>query len=1113
MPNNDAHDYPYWSVGDPEQMKTQAVCTRALKRQSLALLVFAVLLFGVPSSQAAKPGPATPQLVSVSPSYGAPGTSVELLGSGFGAKRTGSLVSFGGVDATVYSSWSDTRIVAEVPVGAARGDAVVTVDRVASTGLPFVPWGPPTLSSLTPSRASAGQTMTLSGSGFGTVQSDSVVSVSGLPATVTSWSDTSISILVPDVGSGAVTVDRGGLISNAIVFERAYGPAIASLSASSGLIGSTITINGTGFEAVQGSGQVTFGGAPATITSWSDTAITAVVPSSGPVVVTQNGVASNAVSFDAFLAPQVSSISPSRAVAGTVVTIDGVDFGSAQGSGGVSFGAVSGNVVTWTDTRIEVTVPDVADCSVTVIQNGQTSNAVPFQRIYAPTITSLSPSSAPVGSTVIISGSGFEAAQGSGQVTFGGTPATINSWSDTEISVVAPSAGTVVVSQNGLSSNAVAFGVTAYPQLVSVAPSSGRAGDVVALTGSNFGTVQGSGTVTFSGIEAVVLTWSDTEVVVEVPDAGSGPVIVSQDGLASNAVSFTRNYESQITHLSVSSGAVGSTIDVLGAGFGDVQGLGTVTFDGVPATVVTWSDTLVSVVVPGSGPVVVNQYGSSSNSVAFTAFNTPVVDALSGTTGAYDSEVVITGSSFEATQGTGFVTFAGVDAEIVSWSDSSITAKVPNAPEGPVVVTQHDLASNGIQFQPFGLPVVASLSRTAGQVGDSITVAGAYFGTDPGSVTLGGVALPIVSWTDTSIQVSIPSGSASGDIVVHAAKGDSNAVAFKVFIAPQVVGVEAADPATPLSDGDTFMITGTNFENTQGTGWVTWAGVRSQVVSWSDTAIVAIVPDGAPAGYIGVWQNGVCSNGTWRQFSPNIDTISTSVAVVGDSVTITGSDFGAAQTTRSRVAINGVSAEIVSWSDTSIVFRVPEITQAGYVGVYRDGIGSNGKYLIPAPRLTSLSAMTLQPGQQLTIYGQGFGAVQASGCIVKIGGVEVPVVSWTDTAIVVTVTEQAQTGYVGVYREWASSNGLWFLPAYSPQISSVSTSTASIGDVVTITGDGFYAQTAGSKVTLNGASVPILSWTPTQITFSVPADATSGLVGVWNYGLCSNGLQLDVVAP
>lgn len=56
-----------------------------------------------------------PQLTRLTPRRGAPGSEVTLTGTGFGAKRAGSVVLFGGVPAGAYARWTGTGITATVP--------------------------------------------------------------------------------------------------------------------------------------------------------------------------------------------------------------------------------------------------------------------------------------------------------------------------------------------------------------------------------------------------------------------------------------------------------------------------------------------------------------------------------------------------------------------------------------------------------------------------------------------------------------------------------------------------------------------------------------------------------------------------------------------------------------------------------------------------------------------------------------------------------------------------------------------------------------------------------------------------------------------------------------
>jgi hypothetical protein len=79
------------------------------------------------------------------------------------------------------------------------------------------------------------------------------------------------------------------------------------------------------------------------------------------------------------------------------------------------------------------------------------------------TITSISPTKGPSGTTVVITGTGFGPSQGSSAVTFGGITAPVTAWSDTSISATVPrnvANGAVVVTVNGVQSNSVSFQVS-----------------------------------------------------------------------------------------------------------------------------------------------------------------------------------------------------------------------------------------------------------------------------------------------------------------------------------------------------------------------------------------------------------------------------------------------------------------------------------------------------------------------------------------------------------------------------------------------------------------------------------------------------------------------------
>src|SRR5208282_2364558 len=90
--------------------------------------------------------------------------------------------------------------------------------------------------------------------------------------------------------SGLVTVSNNGIVSNGVPLTVSPPPAITGISPSTGVVGTAVTISGSGFGSTQSNNSVAFGGVvAATASSWSDSQIIVNVPQgaiTGPVTVT-----------------------------------------------------------------------------------------------------------------------------------------------------------------------------------------------------------------------------------------------------------------------------------------------------------------------------------------------------------------------------------------------------------------------------------------------------------------------------------------------------------------------------------------------------------------------------------------------------------------------------------------------------------------------------------------------------------------------------------------------------------------------------------------------------------------------------------------------------------
>jgi len=126
------------------------------------------------------------------------------------------------------------------------------------------------------------------------------------------------------------------------------------------------------------------------------------------------------------------------------------------------------------------------------------------------------------------------------------------------------------------------------------------------------------------------------------------------------------------------------------------------------------------------------------------------------------------------------------------------------------------------------------------------------------------------------------------------------------------------------------VIEGGSFGSAQGTGVVFFSGKEVKVVAWADTVITVEVPsDMAEATYgVKVETDQGASNEVEFKVAkgaantPKITSLDPENGVSGDSVTISGSNFGKTQD-GGKVLFGTGTAQVEKWSDTSITIKVP----------------------------------------------------------------------------------------------------------------------------------------------------------------------------------------------
>lgn len=205
-----------------------------------------------------------------------------------------------------------------------------------------------------------------------------------ITATILSWTDTHIQVTVPmGAITGPISVVVATLSVDTATNFTIISPYISQITPDHGIPGTLVTLDGANFGAARGTSTVTFNGMlpnPSDYVTWNSVQIQVKAPPSttGPVVVHVGAQTSNPVVFS--YDPAISLVSPQRRIAGDVITITGVNFGSGVG-GHVAFNGVtvpSASASSWADTSITLAIPTGAKPIGAVIVNDGAYDSLPY---------------------------------------------------------------------------------------------------------------------------------------------------------------------------------------------------------------------------------------------------------------------------------------------------------------------------------------------------------------------------------------------------------------------------------------------------------------------------------------------------------------------------------------------------------------------------------------------------------------------------------------------------------------------------------------------------------------------------------------------------------------
>jgi len=177
-----------------------------------------------------------------------------------------------------------------------------------------------------------------------------------------------IAVTDPAAGTARYLYDAvGNLVS--VVRQPASAVSIIEFRPKRGPVGTTVTIQGTGFGATPGANTVTVNGTAATVTATSPYELTVTVPAgatTGPIAVTApGGSATSSTAFQVTATdgtPAITGFTPNVGTPGATFTISGTDFDPTPTSNKLAFppAGLAALVGSATATSLGVTVPATA---------------------------------------------------------------------------------------------------------------------------------------------------------------------------------------------------------------------------------------------------------------------------------------------------------------------------------------------------------------------------------------------------------------------------------------------------------------------------------------------------------------------------------------------------------------------------------------------------------------------------------------------------------------------------------------------------------------------------------------------------------------------------------
>ncbi|EFA82627.1 hypothetical protein PPL_04319 [Heterostelium album PN500] len=633
---------------------------------------------------------------------------------------------------------------------------------------------------------------------------------------------------------------------------------------------------------------------------------------------------------------------------------------------------------------------------------------------------------------------------------------------------------------------------------------------VCSLDASNNATIKVNGNADILDIQTCSPTQLITQFSPSVVPTGTFNVIVSNGAVASTpkSLTFTKPIPTitSVTPNTMQSNTAGNIV-ITGAGY--LNGLTTVTINGVACTLVSVTQTSITCTTPsqptvfGTVPLIVSNSGTNSNSFSFTRTVNPLKNKVPVTVILGVSSTTLLVCNTPVT-----IVLGAQQLKVQTYSiTSNLVSVTVNAPTPTLTsVTPNTVVSNVVT---------------------PITIVGTRFQSGVSSPAVGTVSCPIVSITSTRIICNSQPQSIDSVLQVLVNNRGILSNTLPLTIKPPTPTISSITPSSvPTNSTTAISIAGTGFVNEMVKVYINGAVITLNSVT--TTLIIGVAPVLNIAGSIPLSvQNSASVTDsdiiTYVPPTPIIQSVTPNsmVSNVITPITIAGSGF---QTSLSVVKVGQLNCPITSIQNTRIICNSqPQLVDSieSVVVINNNTITSNAvpftiKPLTPIITQITPSSVPTNSTTIISISGTNF----VNGMVkVYINGAIITLNSVTSTLIIGVAPVLNDAGSIPLSVQntpyFADSDIITYVPP-TPIIQSV-TPSSMVSDIVTpitITGSGF--QNTLSVVKVGQLNCPITSIQNTRIICnSQPqlVDSIELVVVINDNTITSNAVPFTIKPP